>query len=66
MTQTLLTRPELAESLGVSVSTISKWMRQRRIPFLKLSPRMVRFEPSQVREQLAAYTIASVAKKGAR
>jgi len=39
----LLTVPELAKQLGVSVHTVYSWVAQRRLPFLKVG-RLLRFD----------------------
>ena len=39
----LLTVPEVAEQLGVSVHTVYSWVAQRRVPFLKVG-RLLRFD----------------------
>jgi hypothetical protein len=41
----LLTKRELANRYGVVTRTIDNWMTQKRIPFLKLSAELVRFDP---------------------
>lgn len=50
----LLTVPEVAEQLGVSVHTVYSWVAQRRLPFLKVG-RLLRFDgrtiESWLREQ---------------
>jgi excisionase family DNA binding protein len=39
----LLTKPQAAHLLGVSIRTLDNLMRQRRISFVKLTSKMVRF-----------------------
>ena len=51
-----------AEQLGVSVSTIERWMRRGLIPFTKIGPRMVLFH----RDDLAEFADEFVKQKGAR
>ena len=40
----LVTKQALATRYGVCVRTISYWMRRRIVPFIKLSPKVVRFD----------------------
>ena len=49
----LLSKQELALAVGVSVRTLDNWVAQKRIPFLRLSARMLRFNLDRV---LAALT----------
>ncbi|TDW96417.1 helix-turn-helix transcriptional regulator [Dinghuibacter silviterrae] len=56
----LLNKKEIAEVLGVSVKAIDKWVCERRIPFIKLSQKCVRFVPSQMRMYLNKFRIKPV------
>lgn len=40
----LLTTYDLARRYGVSVATIRRWVRQGRVPFIRASRRVVRFD----------------------
>lgn len=42
--QQLLTAGELAARLGVAVSTVRRWAREHRIPSLRLSRKVVRYD----------------------
>jgi hypothetical protein len=44
----LLKRRQLARALSVSARSIDNWQRQRRIPFIKVSPRCVLFDLASV------------------
>ena len=44
----LLTKAEAAQLLGVSIRTIDNMMRQRRISFVKLTEKMVRFPRREI------------------
>jgi hypothetical protein len=44
----LETRRELAKRYSVSERTIANWMRSGLIPFLAISARTIRFDPSEV------------------
>jgi len=56
----LLTKQELATALGVSPRTIDNWMAQRRIPFIRITSRLIRFDLNRVKEALARYEIKEV------
>jgi excisionase family DNA binding protein len=45
----LLTVPEAAQVLGVSVNTLRQWVCQRRLPTIKLG-KAVRFSPEDLRQ----------------
>lgn len=50
----LLKTAEMARELRVSPKTLLNWLGQGRVPCVRLSPRVVRFEPDKVREALSA------------
>jgi excisionase family DNA binding protein len=56
----LLSKKELALALGVSTRTINNWMAQRRIPFLRLSARLIKFDLDRVKTALARYEVREV------
>jgi excisionase family DNA binding protein len=47
-----LTKAQVARLLGVSTRTIDNMMRQRRIPFVKLSSKIVRFPRAEVHDYI--------------
>jgi len=53
----LLTKRELAAALNVSERTIDNWLAQRKIPRLRLSERLTRFNLCRVEAALARYEI---------
>jgi excisionase family DNA binding protein len=55
-----LTKPELARELRVSMRTIDTWMQQKKIPYKKLSPHLVRFDLDQVEKALERYTVKEI------
>jgi excisionase family DNA binding protein len=55
-----LSKQELAAAVGVSPRTIDSWMAQKRIPFLRLSTRLIRFNLERVKAALARYEIREV------
>ena len=44
----LLTADELADRLQVRPSTVRRWARERRIPTVRLTPKVVRYELAAV------------------
>jgi excisionase family DNA binding protein len=54
--QTLLTKRDIARELQLGRRTIDVWMRQGRIPFLKIG-KTVRFRLPDVLEKLNAYRV---------
>ncbi len=52
----LLTAEELAARLRLRPSTVRRWARRRRIPAIRISPKVVRFDPSTVIDALAGRT----------
>jgi excisionase family DNA binding protein len=55
-----LSKQELAFAVGVSVRSVDNWMAQKRIPFIRLSARLIRFDLERVKEALARYEIKEV------
>ncbi len=59
----LLTKSEAAQLLGVSIRTVDNMMRQRRISFVKLTAKMVRFPRREIlqhiRENLTVHALGS-------
>lgn len=51
----LLTKAEVARLLGVSPRTIDNLMRQRRISFVKLTPKAVRFPRREILEHVRTH-----------
>ena len=60
LTKTLLTKRELAAMLGVSERTIENWIAEKRIPRLRLSARLTRFNLPRVEAALARYEVKEV------
>jgi excisionase family DNA binding protein len=55
-----LSKQELALAVGVSPRTIDNWMAQKRIPFLRLSARLIKFNLERVKAALARYEVKEV------
>jgi excisionase family DNA binding protein len=56
----LLSKRELATVLNVSERTIENWLAQKRIPRLRLSNRLTRFNLPRVEAALARYEVKEV------
>ena len=56
----LLSKRELAAVLGVSQRTIENWLLEKRIPRLRLSARLTRFNLPKVLNALARYEVKEV------
>jgi hypothetical protein len=54
------TKTELAREHHVSIRTVDQWIAERKIPYKKLSPRMVRFDLDAVQRALDRYTVEEV------
>ncbi len=46
----MLSTPQVAEALGVHLRTVQLWLRQGRLPGVKLGPRLWRVKESDVRQ----------------
>jgi hypothetical protein len=55
--EALLKRPQLARAINVSPRTVDNWQKQKRIPFLKLSARCVRFHLPAVLAALRKFEV---------
>ena len=58
----LLSKRELATALNVSPRTIENWLAERRIPQLRLSARLTRFNLPKVEAALARYEVREVGR----
>jgi len=54
-------KADLAQEQRVSIRTVDQWIANRKIPFRKLSPRMVRFDLDEVARALDRYTLREIA-----
>jgi len=55
-----LSKQELALAIGVCPRTIDSWMAQKRIPFLRLSARLIKFNLERVKAALARYEVREI------
>jgi excisionase family DNA binding protein len=61
----LLTVPECAELFKVKVSTIRAWVLHKRIPYVKLSGKLVRFRRADVEKVITTRIVATENQLGA-
>lgn len=54
------TKREVAREYGVSLRTVDTWIAKKKIPFMKLSPRLVRFDLDAVERALGRYTVKEI------
>jgi hypothetical protein len=59
----LLKRPQLARAINVSPRTVDNWQKQKRIPFLKLSARCVRYHLPSVLRALGRFEIKEATRQ---
>jgi len=59
-TPALLTYSETSQLLGVKVGTLYSWVSRRVIPFVRLSPRVVRFRRDEVATWLSERSFSPV------
>ena len=52
MNKKLITAEELAEQLRLKPKTIHDWARKRKIPSIKISPKVIRFDFDEVLQSL--------------
>jgi predicted site-specific integrase-resolvase len=52
-----LNKKQLAGLLGCSVAAINSWMRNGILPYIKISPRCVRFDLNQVKEAIGKMVV---------
>jgi excisionase family DNA binding protein len=48
----LMKKADVAKALGVSIKTVDKWIQDKRIPFIRISRKCVRFNPIEVQRFL--------------
>ena len=61
--QHLLSRHELALTVGVSLKTVERWTSRRMIPFLRLSPRLIKYDLARVRAALEQCEIKEIGSR---
>ncbi len=57
-----LSKQELALVLGVSPRTLDSWISQRRIPFLRLSRRLIKYDLARVKAALNKYEVKEIGR----
>jgi hypothetical protein len=59
----LLKRGQLARALNASSRSIDNWQRQRKIPFVRISPRCVRFHLPSVLAALRKFEVKEAGRR---
>jgi excisionase family DNA binding protein len=54
------TKRDVAREAGVSLRTVDNWIAQKKIPYRKLSPRLIRFDLDAVARALERYTVKEI------
>jgi excisionase family DNA binding protein len=54
------TKSDVAREQRVSLRTVDQWMHDRKIPYKKLGPRLIRFNLDEVERALSRYVIEEV------
>jgi hypothetical protein len=59
----LIRKKELAKELSVSSRTIDNWVRNKRIPVLRFSPRLLRYDLRKIQAALEKYEVTEVGRR---
>jgi len=59
----LLTVAEFAEAVGMSPKTIRQWVWMRRVPYVRVGARAIRFQPATVEEILKRGTVPALERR---
>lgn len=54
----LLSYQQVAELAGVPVGTVYAWVSRKRIPHIRLGPRLVRFDPAELTAWIDEHRVA--------
>lgn len=60
----LLTVPEVAELFQVKISTIRAWVLYKRIPYVKVGGKLVRFRRADLQKMIAAHVVPEAVARG--
>ena len=52
-----MNKKDVAVAFGVTVKAVDKWVCERKIPYIKVSPKCVRFRPSAIQGYLNTRTV---------
>jgi excisionase family DNA binding protein len=63
VSRAMIRKKELATALNVSSRTIDNWVRQRRIPVHRFSPRLLRYDLRRVQAALDKYEVIEAGRK---
>jgi excisionase family DNA binding protein len=54
------TKLDVAHEYGVSLRTVDTWIYEKKIPYKKLGPRLIRFDLDRVAAALERYTVEEI------
>jgi predicted DNA-binding transcriptional regulator AlpA len=58
----LMDKKGVARAFGVTVKAVDKWVSDKKLPYIKISPKCVRFRPSAIRAYLNSRTVRPEAR----
>jgi hypothetical protein len=53
----LMDKKDVARAFGVTVKAVDKWVSEKKIPYIKVTAKCVRFRPSAIRKYLTVRTV---------
>ncbi len=60
----LITAQELADSISLSVDTVWRYTREKRIPYVEIGKRQYRYNKQNVLKALSGETVSTLVKEG--
>jgi predicted DNA-binding transcriptional regulator AlpA len=63
ITKRFHSKQEVALAIGISPRTLDGWMAEKRIPFIRLSARLIRFDLERVKHALEKYEVQEVGRR---
>ena len=58
-----LTRAEMAARYGIGLRTLDRWLREGRLPKIKITKRCVRLDPNRCDEAVRRFTVQEVTRE---
>jgi hypothetical protein len=58
----LMDKKDVARAFGVTVKAVDKWVSEKKIPYIKISAKCVRFRPTAIQGYLNTRTIKPEAR----
>jgi len=63
ITKRFHSKQEVALAIGISPRTLDGWMAEKRIPFIRLSARLIRFDLTRVKQALEKYEVQEIGRR---